>query len=278
MERWIGVDMGCTKMLMCAEYNGEWIDKKVPTGIDVTREYLVNQVHSFIDSLPFKPNGIGMGVCGLVENNTLIDCDQKNIEGMNASIFDREGCKCYFVNDVKAAMTCETENYKNDECIALVMVGSGIAMSVRDRSTTILGRHGWAGEIGTNKCMLNGNMEKLEDIAGGVGILNKAGCGIETFLDRLKSGDKAATDLINQAGFYFGLELMSIIHTLNPEYIIVGGSTASFKNFMEVAIETAKKYTRPTMFNDCKIVSPSDPKRIAAIGARIYGYRCENCE
>lgn len=276
MEEWVAIDEGQTKMLMCAQYNGEWIEKKVLTGMDATKEYVAEQVNLFIDSLPFKPNGIGMGVTGLVENNKIVLSDQSGCEGLDGEMMSREGCKCYLINDVKAAMVCESENYQNDECIALIMAGSGFALSVREKSTTVLGRHGWAGEIGSNYYQVNGKMEMLDSISGGIGILNKAGCDAETFIERLNNNDSEAVELINQGGYYFGLALMDVIHTFNPEYIILGGSTIMYKNYMNVAIETAKKYTRETMFNDCKIVSAQDPRRIVALGARLYGYKIEH--
>lgn len=58
ISRWIAVDQGCTKLLMSAEYRGEYIDRKVPTGMDVTSGYVLEEVRKFIDDLPFRPEGI----------------------------------------------------------------------------------------------------------------------------------------------------------------------------------------------------------------------------
>lgn len=276
IENWVGVDQGCTKMLMTAEFDGKYIDKTVPTGLNVTKEYLVEQVNDFIVNLPFKPEGIGMAVVGLVEGNTLVSSHLQNLAGMNTDMFKRNNCNCYFINDVKAAMVCESEHYINNESIVLVMAGSGFAMSVREQGVNILGKHGWAGELGSNVYPINGGIERLDDISGGYGILGKANCDIETLLTALDNDEKFALDVINQAGMYFGLALVDIMHTFNPEYIIVGGSTATFKNYMEVAKKVVKKHTYPSIYNDCKIVSPKDPKRIVALGARLFGYRKEN--
>jgi glucokinase len=276
LNRWVGVDQGSTKMLMTAEYNGNFIDKTVPTGVDVTKEYLAEQVHAFIDQLPFQPEGIGMAVVGLVEGDTLVSSHLHNLSGMKTDLFERPGCSCHMINDVKAAMVCESEHYTNGESIVLVMAGSGFAMSAREQGVHISGKHGWAGELGSNVYPINGGVERLDDISGGIGILKKAGCDVETLLEGLENNEQFALDIIRQAGTYFGFALVDLMHTFNPEYIIVGGSTATYKHYMETANKVAETHTYPSIYRDCTIVPPQDPKRIVALGARLFGYRQEN--
>ncbi|NGP44966.1 ROK family protein [Bacillaceae bacterium SIJ1] len=276
LNRWIGVDQGSTKMLMTAEFDGEYIDKTVPTGMRVTKEYLVEQVNTFIDDLPFTPEGIGMGVVGLVDGDTLVSSHLRNLEGMTTELFQRGDCHCYFVNDVRAAMICESEQYANDESIVLVMAGSGFAMSAREQGLHIMGKHGWAGELGSNVYPLNGELKTLNYLSGGNGILKQANCDIATLLQALDNDEEFAVNVVNRAGMYFGLALVDMMHTFNPEYIIVGGSTATFKNYMAVAQNVAKEHTYPAIYQDCSIVAPKDPKRIVALGARLFGYRKEH--
>ncbi|MEK3890281.1 ROK family protein [Bacillus sp. FSL K6-3431] len=267
MNKIIGIDAGCTKMLMTAKWDGKYIDKTVPTGLEVTPEYLKDEIFAFIDSLPFVPEAIGMGVVGLVEDNTLKISHLRHLCGMKAAYFNTENYKAYFINDVKAAMVYEEQFYKEDITFALIMAGSGFAMSVRTEGVNVLGQNGWAGELGSNPYPINGGVEGLNEISGGNGILNKAGCGIGELLTALDNNEKFAIDVIEQAGFYFGLALSDVIHTFNPEYIVVGGSTATFKGYMDKAIAVAKQYTLTAMFNNCKIVTPRDAKRIVALGA-----------
>lgn len=270
LSKIIGIDAGSTKMLMTAMWNGETIDRTVPTGLNVTPEYLKDEIDKFIDSLPFEPEGIGMGVVGLVEGNLLKNSHLRHLCGMKAEFFDTEHAKTYFINDVKAAMVCEEQWYDKDTTFALIMAGSGFAMSVRTQGVHVLGRNGWAGELGSNPYPINGKVETLDAISGGYGILNKAGCSIDELLEALERGEKFATDVIEQAGFYFGLALSDVIHTFNPEYIVVGGSCAKFKGYMDKAIEVAKQYTLQEMFHSCSIVGPRDAKRIVALGAMKF--------
>ena len=273
LNRWIGVDQGCTKMLMTAQVEGGYIDKTVPTGMDVTPDYLVREISAFIDGLPYQPEGIGMAPVGLVEGATLARSHLRALEGMKTALFARPGCPCSFINDIKAAMVAESEAYPNGESMALIMAGSGFAMSVRDQGVFVSGRHGWAGELGSNVYPYHGEIRALDKISGGYAILEAAGCPVEELLAALEREEDWARAIIEEAGFYFGLALVDVLHSFNPEVLVVGGSTATYKGYMETALRTAESYTYPDIWQDCRIVRPQDTKRIVALGARLFAYR-----
>lgn len=272
LERWIGVDQGCTKMLLTAEYNGDWIDEKVPTGLDVTQAYLHEQIDAFIARLPFKPEGIGMGVVGLVENDELVLSDTKGLQGMKASDFARPGCPCHIINDVKAATVEEASYHGDEDCMVMIMAGSGFAMGVKEQGRILMGRHGWAGELGSLIYPLDGELQSLDSISGGLGILKRAGMSAQEIHERLAAQDPEITALIRQAGTYFGIALVDIVHTFNPSHIVIGGSTPSYPGYMEAAREVLLQHALPTMLADCELKEPHDLKRIVALGARRYAY------
>ncbi len=273
LKRWIGIDQGCTKMLMTAQVEGGYIDKTVPTGMEVTPEYLSREINAFIDGLPYRPEGIGMATVGLVEGDTLASSHLRALEGMKASRFARPGCPCAFINDVKAAMVAESEAYPKGESMVLIMAGSGFAMSVRDQGVFVSGRHGWAGELGSNVYPYHGEIRALDKISGGYAILEAAGCPVEELLAALERDEGWAKAVIEEAGRYFGLALVDVLHSFNPEILVVGGSTATYKGYMEAAVRTAEAYTYPAIWKDCRIVRPQDPKRIVALGARLFAFR-----
>lgn len=275
LEKWIGIDQGCTKMLMTAQYNGQWIDKKVPTGLHVTQEYMHEQIDAFIDSLPFQPEGMGMGVVGLVEDDVLVVSDTKGLQGMKAADFARSGCPCHFINDVKAATVEEASYYGDKDCMVMIMAGSGFAMGVKEQGRILLGRHGWAGELGSLVYPLDGRLQKLDSISGGMGILDRAGCTVEELYQRLEQQEPEALKIIRQAGTYFGIALVDIVHTFNPSHIVIGGSTVSYPGYMEAAKEVLKEHTIETMLEDCELAGPHDLKRIVALGARRYAWEKE---
>ncbi len=247
---------------------GEYIDQIVPTGREVTPEYLKKAILSFIEQLPFKPTGIGMGVVGLVEDNTLKISHLKKFMRDEGGFFSTDQYNMHFINDVKAAMLCEEQFYDKNTPFALIMAGSGFAMSVRTEGVQVLGRNGWAGELGSNPYVIDGNVKTLDKISGGNAILAKAGCNIEELVKAIDNRETFATDIIEEAGFYFGLALCDVIHTFSPEYIVVGGGCTKFKGYMETAEAVAKQHTLEGMFSSCKIVKPQDAKRIVALGAK----------
>ena len=269
MEKWIGVDQGCTKMLMTAQYNGQWIDKKVPTGLGVTKEYLHEQINTFIQDLPFQPEGMGLGVVGLVQDDELVLSDTKGLQGLKGSDFD---LPCHIINDVKAATVEEASYYSDTDCMVLIMAGSGFALGVKEQGRIMLGRHGWAGELGSLVYPLDGKLQSLDSISGGLGVLARLGCTAQEVHERLQKQEPEAVRIIKQAGTYFGIALVDMVHTFNPSHIVIGGSTASYPGYMETAKEVLKEYALPTMLEDVTFEEPHDLARIVALGARRYAY------
>ena len=273
LEKWIGVDQGCTKMLMTAQYNGEYIDRKVPTGLEVTKEYLLEQINAFIADLPFQPEGMGMGVVGLVQDDELVLSDTHNLEGLKASDLP---LPCHFLNDVKAATVEEASYYGEEECMVLIMAGSGFAMGVKEQGKILWGKNGWAGELGSLVYPLDGELQSLDSISGGIGVLNRAGCSAEELHAKLQANDPEAVRLIQQAGLYFGLALVDIVHTFNPSHIVIGGSTPSYPGYMEAAKAVLEKHALSTMLEQVEFVKPHDLARIVALGARRNAYELEH--
>ncbi|MGL4345867.1 MAG: ROK family protein, partial [Cellulosilyticaceae bacterium] len=78
------------------------------------------------------------------------------------------------------------------------------------------------------------------------------------------------TAIIKQAGEYFGVALTNIMHLFNPDTIVVGGSTSTYKGYMEHALTTAQKHTLTDIYQNCHITSPQDARRIVALGAMAY--------
>ncbi|MCJ8011643.1 ROK family protein [Paenibacillus sp. KQZ6P-2] len=271
MERVVGVDIGCTKMYLYAQVNGEHVEKKVPTGLDCPREQLKHDIDAFIKSLPFVPEGIGMAVPGLVEGDYRVKySDIGSLSGITTDYFGGGRFPVRFINDVKSAAVAETVNYKDKDTIAVIMAGSGIALGVYSKGRMITGAHGFAGELGYCMMQTDNGPKTLDSLTGGIGILRQAGCGIEEFLERIAENDPDTVKLLAQAGEHFGLALTNVIHLFNPDVIVIGGSTATYPGYMEHALETARKHTLPDMFNQCLIAPAKDKERIVSLGAIEY--------
>ncbi|MWV45425.1 ROK family protein [Paenibacillus sp. HJL G12] len=271
MERVVGVDIGCTKMYLYAQVDGQHVEKKVPTGLDCPRERLKHDIDTFIDALPFVPDGLGMAVPGLVEGDYRVKLsDIGSLSGISTDYFGEGRFPVRFINDVKSATVAETVHYRDKDTIAVIMAGSGIAIGVYSKERMFTGAHGFAGELGYCITQTEHGPKTLDSLAGGIGILTQASCGIDEFLGRITREEPDTMELLAQAGHHFGLALTNVIHLFNPDVIVIGGSTATYPGYMEHALATAQKHTIPEMFKNCLIAKARDNKRIVALGAMEY--------
>lgn len=262
----IGVDIGGTKMLMLAQVDGKYIEHTVPTGIDCTRAYIKDELNKFITGLPFKVEGIGIALPGLVVGQDRLQVSDvlPGLNGVTASYFSQNIFDVKFINDVKAATLTEAANHKQAHTVAVVMVGTGIAAGVAIEGKLLEGSQGFAGEIGYAYLPYKGSVETLDNLSSGAAILDKAGCSALELNKRLKEGDLQAKSIIEEAASYFGIGLGLIIQFYNPDIIVVGGSTSTYQGYMEIAKEVASQCSLPELFDNCDIVAPEDIKRIVA--------------
>ncbi|MET3543514.1 putative NBD/HSP70 family sugar kinase [Paenibacillus favisporus] len=271
MKNVVGVDMGCTKMLMVAEVDGQLVEHKVSTGLDCSLEYLAGEIDRFIAGLPYEPEGLGIALPGLVEGDRRLQfSDIRALCGVTADDFAKGRFRCRLINDVKAATVAEAANYPEKDTVAVMMAGSGLALGVYSKQRMYTGAGGFAGELGYTVIATEAGPRKVDELAGGIGILDKAGCDIDAFLAKIRDGDGDSLALLERAGFYCGLAITNVLHLFNPDVLVIGGSTSTYPGYMDNALRTAEKHTLPDMFQACSFASPKDGKRIAALGAMQF--------
>lgn len=271
MKNYVGIDVGCTKMHLCAIVDGEYVEHRTLTGMDCTKERIKEELDAFLTKLPFTPDGVGIALPALIEGDHKVPMsDMAGINGATANYFSDGRFPVRLINDVKAATVCEIEHYPDAKTIAVIMAGSGFAVGVYTNGKIVTGANGFAGELGHCPVVTSDGITDLDSVSGGIGILEQAGCNAETLLAKLDANDPDALALIKRSGQYFGMALTTIMHLFNPDVIVVGGSTATYKGYMESALETAKNLTLEELFKGCQITTPQDAKRIVALGAMNY--------
>ncbi|MGZ9585764.1 ROK family protein [Paenibacillus marinisediminis] len=274
MNRYVGVDIGGTKMYMMAEAPDGIIEHRAPTGAGCTRAQMKQALDDFIAQLPYTPDGIGMGIPGLVDGSDKVEMTDllTTLNGVTADYFATD-CPVAFINDVKAAAIAGAADHAESHTVAVIMAGTGIAVGVVEKGELLLGSRGWSGEMGYMMLATdsaNGKAERIDNLAGGYAILQQAGTDVTTFLQQLEDGDEHAASIIRRAGFYFGLSLTNVLHLYNPDVIVVGGSASTYKGYMEAALETLRAHALPELLACCTITQPKDLKRIVALGAREW--------
>lgn len=271
MNNFVGIDIGGTKMLLLAQFQGQYIESKIVTGNKVKKEELKQEIDKFISNLPFKPEGIGIAIPGLVKGDKVLFSNVvPALDGVTVEYFRGDKCPAYFINDIKAALVEESQYYPDDYTIALFMVGTGIAAAIKTNGKIIFGAQGISGELGFAPIAVNNEVYTVDSLASGAAILKKAGMPVEPLLAKLNQNDITAAQIVEEAGFYFGIALAIVINIINPNVIIIGGSTATYPGYLNKAIATTKQYALKESVESCSIVSPKDADRVVALGASRF--------
>lgn len=255
----IGIDIGGTKMIVSTELNGEVVSKRYSTGITIEFREILDNYNSFIDEFSLTPSALAVAVPGLVDKDKITACDVvPGLEGKKTSDFSRS-YPVIFINDVNAALYEERANHPDIKNLIVIMIGTGIGMSMIVDGRELKGSTGFTGELGYTIVNSETGPTYLDNISAGAGILKKFGGSAEDLKDALKEGDSRALEIIHRAGEFMGMGLGSTISLLNPQLILIGGGTAGYKGYFESMIESCKKYTLPVLYNPVKIERTTNP-------------------
>jgi predicted NBD/HSP70 family sugar kinase len=269
MKNYVGVDIGGTKMYLLGKVDDKYVEKKVKTGFNCTKEQIKTELDSFLKELPFVPDGVGIAVPGLTSGPGRVEISDvvPGLNGVTADYFSENRFNVRFINDVNAAAVFEAANYPDKHTIAVVMVGTGIGLGIISNGELFEGSRGWSCEIGISLLCTENGIQNVDSLSSGAAILQASKCSPEEFGRQLEEDDNKAKIIIEKAGFYFGITLSNIMYLYNPDIIVVGGSASTYKGYLEKAIGIAENFTLKKHFNCCEIVRPKDIKRMVALGA-----------
>lgn len=258
-------------MCIVAEADEGFLEQQVAIDASTSVEELNANIAAFLTQHQLEPNGIGIGVMGLVEGDERISfSDMAVLNGVRAEQLGNGRCPVKLINDVKAATIAEARHYPNHRAVLVVLADAGIAAGIVVDGKLLQGASGWSGELGYTMVPVSGRVKKLDDLAGGAAILRDAGVSREVLLRKLDRHDPKASGIIQQAGFYFGLALTNLIHLYNPDVIIVGGRTAEYPGYLERSVMIAAQYTLQDLFQACRIETALERHLSVAVGACEY--------
>jgi predicted NBD/HSP70 family sugar kinase len=242
---------------------------------DFTRT--VMEVKSMIDTCinnmspsPFGLIGIGFGVPGLVTKNGIIlstpnlDWHQSNLKEIFSDHYDTP---IIVENEANAGAYGEKTygTAKNSESFVYISAGMGIGAGVVLDGKLIRGASGFTGEVGHTtivdgglKCRC-GNYGCWEMYASEMALLssfkqNGRPREIEPLIQRAESDEKVRATF-EKIGYYLGIGLTNIIHTFNPEKVVIGNRLAQAKELMKPEIQQAvTERTLPPLLAETEIV------------------------
>jgi glucokinase len=211
--------------------------------------------------------------------------------------------KVLIENDANAAALGEMWQGAARSCrtIVCLTLGTGVGSGIILGGELWRGADGTAGEIGHTsvdpfggvacKC---GNVGCLEVCASATaivrmaqeGLVNRTGSGLnslpadkltaEAIADAASDGDAFSREIFRRVGVYLGVAAATIVNTLNPEMIVIGGGvSAAFDLFAGQMREEMMRRAFPVPAGRCRIVKAECGDDAGLLGAAwlVFGVR-----
>nr|WP_320120715.1 ROK family protein [uncultured Marinifilum sp.] len=238
---------------------------------------------------------LGLSMPGLVDSNNGINHTHLSFpkEGLSTYLGDKLGLLIRIENDARTMALGEiafgkAKDKKNVLCLNLSN-GIGLGMILNGELHT--GKNGFSGEFGhilidpEGQLCTCGKIGCLETLASGKVLIDRIKKGIQegqqsilanilkegkrinlnNIVEAVNSGDQFAIDQLSKVAEYLGKGLVTLIHLLNPETIIIGGKLAGTGKYIIDPINTAiNKYAMEKISSETDLVS-SDLQDDAAL-------------
>ncbi|MCS7464799.1 ROK family protein [Paenibacillus doosanensis] len=312
----VGVDVGGTKInagivdargevLLTRSIATQAAEREVPERIILAVEAVIAEFGSTAAEAmqeAVRLKGIGVGTAGQVDwEQGSIRYSSGLIPGYGGTplkrlLQERFGLPVWVDNDVNVlALTERTlgagRGVSNLLCLAL---GTGVGGAAVIDGKLVHGTWGGAGEFGHLSVDFDGppcvcgSRGCLEQYASGTGIAKRmadklAALGItepaidaRTTVDRWLDGDPAASEVMRETFSALGSAIASLIHTFNPEVIVIGGGVAEAGEALlsEITREVSRR-TMPSMLQGVKITPAYRGNWSGMIGAALQVWAYE---
>src|SRR3989344_7410013 len=191
------------------------------------------------------------------------------------SIFLENDANCFALGEAMLG------SGKGKKSVIGLTLGTGIGGGIVVDKKLVLGSNGSAGEFGHTIIVPNGEpcscrgRGHFESYVGGRAIsaaykkLTDRDLFFSEIFDRSLKNDLNAKKIISEAQQYLAALFLNIIHSLNPEIIIVGGGLGAFESFWRpAAMQALNQVFLPTL-KETQIVSAKLGVNAALIGASL---------
>ncbi|MBO3698860.1 ROK family protein [Roseivirga sp. E12] len=296
-EKLWGIDLGGTKIegivLKSKDEPEVLVRHRIDTESDGGYEHVLDRIRILIDHLADevgeRPSIIGMGTPGAIDPPTGL-LKNSNSQSINKKPFKRDlealiGIPTVMANDANCFVLAEAQmgivpEVDPDASVVFgVIMGTGCGGGVVVNGQVINGKHGIGGEWGHN----------FLDASGGDCYCGKSGCtekiisgtGLENYYEEItgtrkrlkeiipaaRSGeDPNAVKTLDRLIHFFGLGISTIINTLDPDVIVLGGGVGNIEELYTRGVQEAERH----VFNprlETKIVRPKLGDSAGVFGA-----------
>ena len=277
----IGISFG-GKTLVAGKVKDGTIEKSIVRTINnrAQESDVLSQVFSVINEIiDDEVAGIGIGVPGIVDVEKGIVYDVQNIPSwhevhIKEMLESHFGLGVYVNNDANCFAIGETyfgrtKGYENS--VGLIL-GAGVGTGIIFKGHLYSGTNCGAGEFGDIPYKENNYEFYLNDSY----FEYKYGVPANTFLNRAKRKDKIALAVFEYYGFDLGSLIKTILYTVDPEIITIGGPLSkAFPYFEKSMWQTVKTFKYKRSVNKFQIVA-SEQEDIAVLGAAALYYDAQN--
>jgi glucokinase len=240
-----------------------------PTSAADGAQAVLEHIHAAIEALAIpaasrKRMAIAIGAPGPLDQARGVVLHAPNLPGwenisLGDTLHDHWGCPVFVENDANLAVLGEWRfgNGRGAHHLVMLTIGTGIGGGVIVADHLLRGAHGLAGELGHIPVQSDGprcscgQPGHLEALASGTAIarrvreqggLAKPSAGGEATTEEIaaaaRAGDPAALSVLQSAALALGTALAGLVHTFNPERILLGGGVARAGDFFLQEVET----------------------------------------
>ncbi|SDB82180.1 transcriptional regulator, MarR family [Pelagirhabdus alkalitolerans] len=265
----IGIDAGPRKIeVILTDLLGHIVDvKQVNLLLPITEEAFLQTLIQSIETMLSDYShlsediiGIGVAMHGVVDSDSGTALYAPNLDLHNMPVEETlSNHFSYLVkveNDARALALAETwfGKAKDTDRLVVVNIGTGVGAGVVIEGELYRGESHIAGEMGHMTIDLNGevcscgNRGCLQTLISGPSIARRARREInrgqssvladekeitaQVVYEAAENQDLLAIDLLKWTGFYLGVGLTNIIHTINPGQIILNGGVSKSAEYL----------------------------------------------
>ena len=248
----IGVDIGGTKVRAGLVNDGKVLKKnEIKHELDITSEKLIENILVLVSELSEKPDGIGIGIPGVLskDRRTWIKVPNMIPQMRNIRLAEivgkRLGIRAITENDANAAAFGELQYGlgKEYDNIVMITLGAGIGGGIIIGRKLYVGKEN-AGEVGHMTIADNGlqcpcgNKGCWEEYVSvkAVKRLSKKYFGKEMtspeILELAEDGDQNAINLFSEMGRYLGIGLRNMANIFDPDVTVISGGLSNVSKFL----------------------------------------------
>lgn len=301
----IGVDLGGTRIRAARFDLALHIQRRVETftiaadGPEAVIGRLIEQIRRVWPMDGALVAGIGVSSPGPLNPFTGVVIAPPSLTGwhhvpLSTRLQNTFGVPVYLGNDANLAVLAETELGAARGCkdVIYLTISTGIGSGVIVDGKLLIGSAGLGAECGHLMLVVaDGRATTLEQEAAGLAIARQAqealACGESSDIaervkgnpdaitarivgEAAKAGDPLAKRLISRAGFMIGLGIVSLLHTFNPQMVVIGGGIAEGTGellFEPMRTAIQQHAIDPAYWEELKIVRAALGENVCLIGA-----------